>query len=415
MVNSKFKTPIEEIFFRSSKIGLLAGGIDRHELTKNQRAEMEKLELQQITPEGISEKQQEWMDEMEIQRTTPEGISEKQQIELEVWESLIEEGKELPLSKIKKLEEYKRRIEAPKPFTVAQKKQIKKLELQKITPKPLTETQLEKLKKLKELEARPPELSKGAKSYVKELWRENEKGFKEEITTKKLRKGKQAEEDAITLISIVDKVCYHKNEERKYVNNTTGECDVIHYFDELQINHNPERGVMFVGAPKVGVINLSDKKVIDDTKCSWNPRTFMNSELTSIYEWQGRSYLYQYDADIFRLRHCLVDCPPDVLQEEYYKFRCIQKLRRSDLEHLVDNELIEQIDQGQVSEDYPEYKEMIDQFFNNFLYESTGYYTPDERVKTFIIERNEELEETLKLAVKLGIEYYQTITLNMID
>ena len=45
MENQNFKTPIEDIFFRSSKNGLLAGGLIRHGLTEKQREEMLKLEL----------------------------------------------------------------------------------------------------------------------------------------------------------------------------------------------------------------------------------------------------------------------------------------------------------------------------------------------------------------------------------
>jgi site-specific recombinase XerD len=47
--NANFKTPIEDIFFRSSKIGLLAGGLIRHGLTEKQREEMETLEAIKTT------------------------------------------------------------------------------------------------------------------------------------------------------------------------------------------------------------------------------------------------------------------------------------------------------------------------------------------------------------------------------
>ena len=39
-----YKTPIEDIFFRSSKIGLLPSGLIRAGLPEGQRAEMDKLE-----------------------------------------------------------------------------------------------------------------------------------------------------------------------------------------------------------------------------------------------------------------------------------------------------------------------------------------------------------------------------------
>ncbi len=137
-----------------------------------------------------------------------------------------------------------------------------------------------------------------------------------------------------------------------------------------------------------------DAVVIDDTKCSWNPRTFMSADLTVGYEWQGRAYLYLYDGDIFRLRHCLVDCPPDVYADEYKKF-CFQH--------------------GIIDDTLPEYQEAIEQFKKNYLYEHSGLYTQEERVKTFAFERDYDLEAVLLKSIELAVEYYNTITLNMIE
>jgi len=327
-MNQNFKTPIEKIFFRSSKIGLLAGGLVRHGLTEKQREEMDGLLLAKITPIGLTE---------------------KQLLELEGWDKKIEEGGNLTPAQMEKRDDYKAKL---------------------VTPKGLTATQEARLQDLQDRNSRPPELSEGAKTYIKEVWLENEKGFKEEVTDKKLRKGLQAEEDAINLISFVDNVMYLKNEKRAFLNHLTGECDVLHHNKDI------------------------DAKIIDDTKCSWNPRTFMSSGLTTLYEWQGRAYLHLYDADIFRLRHCLVDCPPDVLQEEFKKF-CFAN-------NIIDDSL-------------PKYKPLIDQFNRNFLYEDSGLYTKEERVKTFMFARDYELESVMLKAIELGVEYYQTITLNMIE
>lgn len=328
MSNKNFKTPIHEIFFRSSKIGLLAGGLIRHGLTQNQRDEMEKLEALKITPIGLTEKQQK---------------------DLDTWNAKIKDGGTLTPGQMEKRDDYKQRL---------------------TKPKGLTPTQEARLQDLKERNARPPELSDGAKTYVKEVWLENEKGFKEEVTSKHLRKGLQAEEDAISLISYVDGVMYMKNEKKAQKGHLTGTCDVNHYFKDI------------------------DARVIDDTKCSWNPRTFMQATLTTGYEWQGRAYLYLYDANVFRLRHCLVDCPPDVFADEYKKF-CFQH--------------------GIIDDTLPDYQEAIAQFKRNFLYEDSELYTKEERVKTFMFERDYELEEVLLKSIDLAVEYYQTITLNMIE
>lgn len=335
-MNQNFKTPIEDIFFRSSKIGLLPNGLIRAGLPEAQRAEMEKLEA--TKKEFV-------------------GLSEKQQKDLDAWKAKRKEGGILTPKQMENLDEYESRL----------------TRFKTLTPK-----QEVRLQDLIERSNRPPELSKGAKTFIKEVWLENEKGFKEEVTDKKLRKGLQGEEDAINLISFVDGIMYVKNEERKKKNHITGECDVVTDFKDLEFQDQ----------------HFDNVRVIDDTKCSWNPRTFMSATLTTEYEWQGRAYMYLWNADIFRLRHCLVDCPPDVYQDEFKKF-CWNH-------NIMDDTL-------------PEYQPAIEQFKRNYLYEHTGLYNQKERVKTFHVVRDYDLEELLLLSVKLAVEYYKTISLNMIE
>lgn len=328
MTKQNFKTPIEKIFFRSSKIGLLAGGLVRF---------------------GLTERQHERMKELQAIKTTPIGLTDKQAENLAEWDLKIKEGGSIAPSLMAKRDEFKRRL----------------VEFKELTPK-----QEEELQKLIEQDNKEPELSQGAKTFVKEVWLQNEKGFYEEVTDKKLRKGLQAEEDGLNLISYVDDMPYFKNEKKVKKNNISGTCDAKTYIKSI------------------------DALVIDDIKCSWNPRTFMSANLSTLYEWQGRAYLYLYDADIFRLRFCLVDCPPDVYQDEFKKF-CWQH-------NIIDPE-------------NEEYKELVEQFNRNYLYENSGNYSREERVKTFMFERDLNLEKIMLKAVELAVEYYKTITLNMIE
>lgn len=323
---SNFKTPEHEILFRCHKIGLIAGGLVRHGLTEKQKQELDKL--RKLNSE-------------------PELLTEKQLKDLALYNSKYQDGS----------------------ITSAQLDKRNQLIKKQTTPKGLTDSQEARLIDLEKRLSAPPELSEGAKTHIKEVWLKNEKGFSEEVTDKKLRKGIQAEEDAITLISVCDQKMYVKNEDRKTTGHLTGECDIIHYNDDI------------------------DCYIIDDLKCSWSPRTFMAASMTTIYEWQGRAYLYLYDADIFRLRHCLVDCPPDVLADEYKRF-CFQH-------NIIDDTL-------------EEYQSLIEQFNRNYLYENSGLYTKNERVKTFMLERDYELEKIMLQAIDLAVEYYKTITLNMI-
>ena len=76
---------------------------------------------------------------------------------------------------------------------------------------------------------------------------------------------------------------------------------------------------------------------------------------------------------------------------------------------------LEQLKQRQISDKYPEVQELVEQFERNFLYEHSGNYTQEERVKTFTFIRDKELEEVLLKSIELAVEYYQTITLNMIE
>lgn len=323
------ETPIKDILFRSSKIGLIAGGLLRNELTDIQRAQMEELEAAKIRPIGLSE---------------------KQQAALDSHDKKIEDGETLTPNKMAERDDFRNRL---------------------TTLKGLTPKQEETLQMLIAKDKMEPELSQGAKTHIKDVWLLFEKGVKEEITSKHTRKGLQAEEDALNLISFVDNIMYIKNDKRVRKGHLVGECDV--------------NTVIQTEAGKV--------RMIDDTKCSWNPHTFMMSDLSTIYEWQGRAYLYLYDADVFRLRYCLVDCPPDVLRDELKKFCWANNI---------------------MDETLPEYKDMIDQFHANFLYEKSGRYNQKERVKTFMFERDLKLEKVMLKAIKLAVEYYQTITLNMV-
>jgi hypothetical protein len=68
-------------------------------------------------------------------------------------------------------------------------------------------------------------------------------------------------------------------------------------------------------------------------------------------------------------------------------------------------------DNGNYSEeDIP----LIEQFELNYLYEHSGLYTKEERVKTFEIERCEKKEKILLESLKLAIEFYPSIKLNQI-
>jgi hypothetical protein len=218
----------------------------------------------------------------------------------------------------------------------------------------------------------PPELSDTAKAFVRKVWLKNEKGIVKDIKSKYLDKGTFNEEDAITLISDVDGIMYSKNDERKENKDHSGECDVVK--------------------------EVGGKRIVHDVKCSWDAETFMTSKPSLDYEWQGRIYMELWDADEFQLRYCLVDCPDHLLQKEkefawrkYYS-NTMTTEEEAELETMME----------------PIYA----QIERNLVYSVGDRFTKEERVKTFIFQRDKEKMKLMSEKVKMARDYYKTITLN---
>lgn len=218
----------------------------------------------------------------------------------------------------------------------------------------------------------PPELSETAKAFVRKIWLQQEKGVYIDIKSKFLEKGLYREEDAITLLTEVDGVFYVKNEERRCNADHTGECDIYKEF--------------------------SDKKIVIDTKCSWNPETFMAAEADANYEWQGRVYMELWDADEFHLKFCLIDAPEHMVQKE--KDQAKWKYFSGDMS---DEEL----------DAFEKMMEPIyDQIDRNMVYSTNPAFTKEECVKTFVFYRDKSKMEEMAQRVKIARDYYKTITLN---
>lgn len=229
--------------------------------------------------------------------------------------------------------------------------------------KALTGPQEAELERLKIKRDAPPELSDTAKTFVRQLWLYREKGIRYEITSKYLEKGLWAEHAAITLLQGVLGRPLTRNTVRMENGVFTGLADVIE----------------------------EDRREGHDTKCSWNAETFMNSKMTNDNEWQGRIYMELYDLDIFNVQYCLVDIPPHLYDDELMKW----KRRHNIIDH-----------------DIPEHKEKLATFRRGLFYSDNTAFTPEERVKTFTIYRDEEKMGFMYDQVKLAIEYYKTLTLN---
>lgn len=236
----------------------------------------------------------------------------------------------------------------------------------------LTANQQKTFTELTKKKNAPFQLSDTAKSAVRAIWLGTEKGFRKDIKSKFLDKGIFGEEMGISLLSEVDGRFYSKNAERKTKGNRTGECDIIETID--------------------------GKKVIMDVKCSWDPETFMNADFSKQYEWQGRDYMDLYEADEFWLRYCLVDTPEHLInKQKEWKWREFYADTMSDEEQHVLEERM---------------KPIFDQIDLNSKFSTNPQYTPEERVKTFKITRDDAIFQKYLDRIPHCIEFYKSIRLN---
>jgi len=135
-----------------------------------------------------------------------------------------------------------------------------------------------------------PELSTGAKTYIKELWLEDNYGIKQEINSKYLTKGNDVEDLSIQLVeTMLDQENLYKNDE---------------YFENDYVK----------GTPDV----ITDTCVID-VKSSWSAATFpfFDEKLSNKnYEWQLKSYMWLTNLHESYLSYCLVPTPEVLILDE---------------------------------------------------------------------------------------------------
>lgn len=129
-------------------------------------------------------------------------------------------------------------------------------------------------------------LSAGAKTEIEKLAKQFVYGFDESISSKYMTKGIQVEDASIELYNSVFFTSHAKNTERISNDWITGECDIY-----------------------------SPSKVID-IKSSWSLSTFPATAKTGMdkgYEWQGRAYMWLWDAPSFEIAYCMVSTPENLI------------------------------------------------------------------------------------------------------
>jgi len=201
-----------------------------------------------------------------------------------------------------------------------------------------------------------PELSQGAKTYIKELWLEDNYGIKKEISSKYFDKGNEVEHLSIELVETTMGVgILNKNDE---------------YFENDFVK----------GTPDV----ITDDFIID-VKTSWSASTFpfFDNELKNTnYKWQLKAYCWLTNIHQAYLSYCLVPTPEMLILDEMRRV----SWKRGEA--------------GEVSEEVEN--------------ETRAYFDLSaipiwERVKSFEVTLSGEDIKKIKEKVELAREYYSSL------
>lgn len=182
------------------------------------------------------------------------------------------------------------------------------------------------------------ELTKGHITFVKKLHRELKYGRTRDLKTKEIEKGRQQEQDAVTLLSRLKGVMLRTNTERITNSFLSGTPDIY--------------------------IGESIKKAIKgyDTKCPWSLGTFPfpGDKLDSNYYFQNMGYMALTGARSWTTAYCLVNAPGYLITtEKYYLSRAMGDPLSTDDEFVrrcveIERNMI--FDMGQFRKDNPGYE-----------------------------------------------------------
>jgi len=134
-------------------------------------------------------------------------------------------------------------------------------------------------------------LSKTAQKHLIEVYIAEKYGRKRDIQTKQMKKGVEAEQESIDLLSMYLKLPFSKNEERFKNDYITGLPDII------------------------------NRDTIIDIKSSYDLWTFLGNipdKLDNLYYWQMQSYMWLTGTTKAIIAYCLVNTPENIIQQEKY-------------------------------------------------------------------------------------------------
>ena len=201
-------------------------------------------------------------------------------------------------------------------------------------------------------------LSKTAQKYLIEVYISEKYGRKKDIQTKQMKKGIEAEQDSIDLLSMYLKVPFSKNDKRFTNDFITGFPDII------------------------------DNDRIIDIKSSYDLWTFIGNipdKLDNLYYWQMQSYMWLTGTKSAVIAYCLVNTPENIIEQEKYYL-----LKKMDV----------------ATEENPEYvKEAMKIEFNM----SFDDISMEERILMFHVSRNEDDILRIQQKVEKAREFLREI------
>lgn len=223
-------------------------------------------------------------------------------------------------------------------------------------------------------------LGEVAKELIINVWIEQKFKRYELITSKFMEKGKQREEDAITLLSLTKNEFYKKNSERLSNNFITGEPDI------------------FKGE------NILNAEEIFDTKTSWSANTFfksINQPLPKDYVMQGHGYMWLTGAARHTVAYCLVNGTLEAINDEKRKAQW-----KYGLDFETDENYLNEIKQIEINHIFDMQSFKKEYPFYDFENDVWLYDIPKEqRIKTFTFERDEEIIKQIENRVILANQW----------
>ncbi len=227
------------------------------------------------------------------------------------------------------------------------------------------------LQKLIDLRDAEDSLPNGAITHCEDVFRRVFWKRERILDNKYLRKGLRQEDDAVGLKSEVDGEFYIKNEQ---------------YFENDFVCGTPD-------------IIFGD--TVFDTKCNYDLESFDNADLTSLYEWQLKIYLWLTGCKKGELVYALVNNPVEQISNEitrrFYAMGC------------PDNDNEEWIETKQLIErnmifDIPLFKKQNPGYI--FENEILDFHIPAKRrIKTFAVELDPDDILNIKSRVVLAREF----------